>query len=139
MAAVVPDAHDSMRKALDATRLAIRHYAEACRAIQQLPHPSLAASLLDLNIRRLKAMEADLQRKTNPRATTDGLYTNLNVVHAGLLSLADASGRLRHIYRQAMPVEPPVEGWFIDDALEPAPMLGLVEDASRAGLRADDL
>lgn len=134
---VDPDAHDSMLQALDATRLAIQHYADACRAIQKLPHPSLAASLLDLNIRRLKAMEADLHRRTQPQATGDGLYTSLNVVHAGLLSLADASGRLRHIYRQAMPIQPPAEGWFIDEAFEETPKWGLIDDAFPAGPARD--
>lgn len=116
MVVVVPEPTDSMHNALQATRSALHHYAAACEAIQQLPQPSVASRLLELNIRRLKAIEADLRISRSARSTPDALYTRLNVLHAGLLSLADATGRLRHAYKEALPISPPAEGWFTDEA-----------------------
>lgn len=111
-----PALQETMLEALAATRSAVHQYAEACRAVQARPHPALASALLDLTVRRLEAMEADLDRRARRDASPDALYTSLNVVHAGLLSLASATSRLRQVYRQQLAVAPPAEGWYIDEA-----------------------
>ena len=130
-----PEPMASMGQALEATRHAIQHYVQACREIQRLPHPALASRMMALNARRLEAMEADLQRRIRPSATADALYTNLGVVHAGLISLADASGRLWQVYRDSLALSPPAEGWFMEEALEPS--AGLLQGKAAATEGAD--
>ena len=60
-------------------------------------------------------MEADLHRRTRHGATADATYVSLTILHAGLLSLADASGRLCDSYRGTLAIDPPVEGWFTEE------------------------
>lgn len=118
-----------MREALDATRVAVERYAEACRALQAHPHPALEGAMLDLQVRRLDALAADLRRRARPQAAADALYAGLGVVHAGLASLADASGRLHRAYRATMPLAAPAEGWFSE-----TPEGGAEAGAGRAGV-----
>lgn len=108
-----------MRQALAATRDALHHFAVACRSLQRLSHP-FATRQVALNLRRLEAMEADLQKRIRPKATADALYTDLVQLHAGLVSLAESAGRLKEAYRSTLPVTPPAEGWFLDEAEPPA-------------------
>lgn len=115
VASVAAGPNDLLLQALEATKIAIRHYADACRALQAQRHASLDGRHLDLNVRRLDAMETDLRRRVRPGHTPDAHYASLTVLHAGLLSLAEASGRVCDSYRRTLAIPPPVEGWFAEE------------------------
>jgi hypothetical protein len=117
MVHVTRPALDSMHDGLAAAAVAIRSFRNGCQSLRAMPESARIAEQLDLAIERLGAMHADLERRIASPANQDGLFVGLYVAEAGMSSLTDSLGEMRHAAAEMQSRAQLRMGWFI----EPAP------------------
>lgn len=95
--------HQAMHDGLMATTMAIRDFRNGCEAMTDLPQAAPVRPHLDLAIRRLGAMDANLIQRVTGQPSDDALYLGLYLAEAGLSSLADSVGEMRQAASALLP------------------------------------
>ncbi len=118
MVNIPQSAKDPIRDGLASTAHAIRFFRRAILALGHLQGAKPIAANLELTAHRLDAMWHHVET----RMTHDGqdaLFIGLNVLDAGLASLADGVRKVRQACGETQPPQAREQGWFTLDELEP--------------------
>jgi hypothetical protein len=113
MLQLTPAAEQSLQAAIDAAGTAIGGLVAACTDLQRGTTPSVQRHL-DGSIRRLNALQRDLQERSRHRSA-DALFVTLTVAQAALTGLAESMAETRHAVKHLIPFDEPTPGWFIDE------------------------
>lgn len=116
MVNIPQSAQDPIRDGLASTAHAIRFFRRTVLALDHLPTAKPVAASLELTAHRLDAMWHDVET----RMTHDGqdaLFIGLNVIEAGLASLADSVRQVRQACQGTQPTQ--AESWLTVDEPEP--------------------
>lgn len=113
MLQLTPAAQQSLRSGVGAAKDAVAGFAHACAELRKDAPPDLRARL-DLSVRRLTALQRDLDERTR-HGSADALFVTLAVTQAALSGLSESMAEMRHAVKGLVPFDEPVPGWFIDE------------------------